>query len=101
MAKLYSPFGPSEIETEEATGCYGIRFHGKRWLRKSPEHTGPTTKMGWREFTWTVDPGEALLFATRSVAELFGRVNLRGPFEVAEFPNLGDPNVYPDASPTA
>lgn len=97
MARLYSPFGHAEIPPGEAHGCYGIRFHGKRWLRKSPEHVGPTVKMGWRGFTWTADPGEALLFSTRSVAELFGRVNLRGPFEVAEFPAFEAPRDLPSA----
>lgn len=52
-------------------GCFGIRVHGRRWLKVTQPHKGPTTPIGWRAISWTPDLADAEKWSTRAGAESF------------------------------
>ncbi len=64
-------------------GCYVIRVHGRRWLKLTKPHTGPTEPIGWRAVTWTPDLSDAEQWPTHNTAARFVST-LRCPCEIVD-----------------
>lgn len=61
---------------------FAIRMYGRRWLKLTKRHQGPTEASGWRNLTWTSDPAEAAGWSSPDQAARWGGNNLLGEFEV-------------------
>ncbi|MBZ9706083.1 hypothetical protein LB543_05035 [Mesorhizobium sp. ESP7-2] len=65
--------------------AYGIRFHGKMWLKMSKLARIGAEAYGWRPYSWTSKPEDAEKWCSKTAATHFAERHCRGPFEVADF----------------
>lgn len=64
--------------------AWGIRFHGKMWLKFTKFAPMGSEAYGWRRFTWTNNIGLAEKWASEATARAFAERRCIGPFEIAK-----------------
>jgi hypothetical protein len=64
--------------------AYGIRFHGKAWLKFSNLAPLGAEAHGWRPYSWTQDVEKAEKWGSEAAARNFAERRCRGPFEIAQ-----------------
>jgi hypothetical protein len=68
--------------------AYGIRFHGRVWLKNALLTDGMRPNIGWRPFVWTKNADLAEKFGNEAGARHFAERYCRGPFEIVQIPRI-------------
>lgn len=64
--------------------AFGIRFHGRTWLKYTKYAQIGAEAYGWRPFSWTGNVDEAEKWGSEDAAREFAERRCRGPFEIAK-----------------
>lgn len=64
--------------------AWGIRFHGKTWLKYTDPAPIGAEAYGWRPFVWTRDVEKAEKWGSEDAARTFAERRCHGPFEIAK-----------------
>lgn len=64
--------------------AWGIRFHGKMWLRFNKFAALGAEAHGWRPFVWTANTELAEKWGSEAAARGFAQRRCIGPFEIAK-----------------
>lgn len=64
--------------------AYGIRFHGRMWLKFSKLAPIGAEAYGWRPYSWTGNLNEAGKWGSEAAARSFAERRCHGPFEIAK-----------------
>lgn len=64
--------------------AYGIRFHGKAWLKFSNFAPIGAEAYGWRPYVWTTDVEKAEKWGSEFAARNFAERRCHGPFEIVK-----------------
>jgi hypothetical protein len=75
--------------------AYGIRFHGRAWLKFTQIAPLGAESYGWRPFSWTTDVNQAEKWGCEAAAREFAERRCHGPFEIAQIRPNQQPEILP------